>query len=202
MLSDLVDTLPESSLVLETERLVLRPLCENDADIGLALFTDPRVVEYVCDLATPEEVVQRLPIETRRGAGGRLGIWVATCKETQTKVGTGVLLPLPVEIEDTDWSLLIEDTYPEAEIEVGYMLVPEAWGKGYATEICARLLRFGFTETALEEIKATTDPENTASQHVLKKCGMCDEGLRRAYATSCSGFGLTREAWQSNRKQK
>ncbi|MFK7836521.1 MAG: GNAT family N-acetyltransferase [Sulfitobacter sp.] len=102
----------------------------------------------------------------------------------------------PIETDDTDWSLMVEDCYPDAEIEVGYMLLPDAWGHGFATEICARLLHFGFENTPLGEIKATTDPENAASQRVLKKCGLADQGLRRAYATECSGFGITRESWR------
>lgn len=192
-----VAALPPSALFLETERLNLRPLGKEDLDLALALFADPLVVEHVCDVSTLDEIERRLPTEMRRGAGGRLGVWVAVRKDTQAKVGTGVLLPLPVETEDTDWSLLTEGAYPNCEIEVGYMLIPDAWGQGFATEICAGLLKFGFTKTELTEIKATTEPVHHVSQKVLMKCGMKHEGIRRAYATSCSGFGLTKADWRA-----
>jgi ribosomal-protein-alanine N-acetyltransferase len=116
-------------------------------------------------------------------------------RETGEKLGTAVLLPLPIEESDTDWSLLQEDRYPDADIEVGYMLRRSAWGKGYATEACRRLVQFAFEETELDEIVAVTDPRNAVSQKVLRKCGLRDEGLRRAYADECSAFRMSRQQW-------
>lgn len=186
---------PEA-LVLKTDRLVLRPLRLDDLDLAIALFSNPDVVKYVCDVSSPEDIRDHLPVEVKRAAGGRIGIWTATRKDTGTQIGSCVLLPLPIETDDTDWSLMVEDCYPDAEIEVGYMLLPDAWGQGFATEICSRLLRFAFENTPLGEIKATTDPENSVSQRVLAKCGLTDQGMRRAYATDdCRGFGITRQEW-------
>lgn len=190
-----VTPIPPDDLVLETDRLILRPLTLDDLDLAIALFTNPDVVKYVCDVFTPQEIEEHLPIEVKRAAGGRIGIWTATRKDTGARIGTCILLPLPIETEDTDWSLMVEDRYPDAEIEVGYILLPDAWGHGFATELCARLLNFGFENTPLGEIKATTDLENAASQRVLTKCGLSDQGLRRAYATECRGFGIAREVW-------
>ncbi|MEQ9260913.1 MAG: GNAT family N-acetyltransferase [Roseovarius sp.] len=192
-----VAAMPEMSLFLETERLKLRPFWLQDKDIAVELFTDPAVTRYVYGNAfSYDEILEQLPLETRRGAGGRLGIWCAMRRDTGEKVGTGVLLPLPIDTDDTDWSSLVPDRYPEGEVEVGYMLKREAWGNGYATEICRALLRFGFEQTALDEIKATVDPDNVASHRVLRKCGMEHEGLRRAYATTCDGYGITRRQWE------
>ena len=47
----------------------------------------------------------------------------------------------------------------------------------------------------LEEVVACTDPENHASQHVLKKSGLRDVGLRRAYGAQIPGFEVTRREW-------
>lgn len=191
-----VPPMPPDELVLETDRLVLRPLTLDDLGLAIALFNNPDVVKYVCDVMSPEDIRDHLPVQVKRAAGGRIGNWTATRKDTGMKIGSCVLLPLPIDTDDTDWSLMVEDRYPDAEIEVGYMLVPEAWGKGFATEICTRLLRFGFENTPLDEIKATADPENAVSQRVLTKCGLMDQGMRRAYATDeCKGFGITREEW-------
>ena len=190
-----VPQLPPENLVLRTPRLELRPLTLEDEDLAVALFTDPEVVRYVCDVYTPEAIKDHLPVEVERGAGGRIGIWTAKLIETGAKIGTGVLLPLPIDAKDTDWSLLVHDRYPDAEIEVGYMLLPGAWGQGFATEICVCLLQFAFEHMALDEIKAVTDPGNLASQRVLQKCGLAAEGMRRAYGEDCAGFGITRRAW-------
>ncbi len=185
-----------TQLVLETERLVLQPLSMDDTGLAISMFTDPDVVRYVCDLYSPEEIAENLHTQIRRGAGGRIGIWSMTRKDSGEKIGSCILLPVPVEEDDTDWSLVVEDRYPEAEIEVGYLLRPQAWGQGFATEICQRLLRFSFEMTSLSEIVATTDQKNTASHHVLGKCGLTNEGLQRAYATECTFFRIRRDDWE------
>ena len=71
-------------------------------------------------------------------------------------------------------------TYPAWQVEVGYLLQTAYWVQDYAIEICARLLRFAFEQTTLEDILATTDPDNDESRRVLRKCVMRSIGLRRA----------------------
>ena len=93
---------------------------------------------------------------------------------------------------------MVGDDLPDCEIEIGYILKKSAWGKGYATEATNRLLKFAFEETPLEELVATTDLENIASQRVLEKCGLVYEGMRRAYAEECPGFRITRQQWLDN----
>lgn len=183
-------------LILESERLLLRPVAETDIDIACALLMDPAVMRYVGgEPYSRERVDMEAQRALRRGAGGCIGIWCVTDKASDEKLGTGVLLPLPIEESDTNWDLVQPDALPDAEIEVGYLLKPSAWGKGYATEACKRLLRFAFEETPLSEIVAITAAENTASQHVLRKSGLRFEGLRRAYGGDCPGFRLGKAAW-------
>ena len=189
------EPLEPAALVLETERFRMRPLGEEDIDLAHDIFLDPEVVKYVCELSKPEELASEVETAMTRGAGGRLGVWCIVDKATFEKMGTAVLLPLPLDEDDTDWSLLVEDRYPDAEIEIGYMLKRSAWGRGIATEVCTRLVRFAFEQTALEELVACTDPENLASQNVLKKSGLRDVGLRRAYGVQIPGFEVTRREW-------
>lgn len=184
------------NLNLESERLSLRPLAAGDLDLSRALLSDPEVMKYVGPTLSEAQLVERMPKITRRCAGGAIGIWSVSDRATGEKIGTGVLLPMPVEQDEIDWELVVGDDLPEAEIEVGYLLRRSAWGRGYATEICARLLRFAFEETTLEEVVAITDPDNVASQRVLRKCGLVDEGLRRAYASQCPCFRMTRRQWR------
>ena len=129
-------------------------------------------------------------------AGGRIGIWCVSRKDTGEKIGDCVLTPLPIDSGDIDWEQVTPDSYPHDEIEIGYLLVPEVWGQGFATELCARLLRFAFEQTALRRVVAVTDRGNANSQHVLQKCGLRPTGPRRAYAEDdCSGFEIMREEW-------
>jgi len=182
-------------LEIETERLNLRPLSKDDLALALDLFTDERVMRYVGEVETPELIRRELPIWCQRAGGGAIGIWATYEKETGVAVGSAILLPMPVELDDTDWSLMGTDDMPDAEIEVGYLLKPDMWGKGYATELCERLLDFGFENTDLEEIVAVTDLENDASRRVLTKSGMREHGKRRAYATETTDFRMTRAQW-------
>jgi ribosomal-protein-alanine N-acetyltransferase len=63
--------------------------------------------------------------------------------------------------------------------EIGYVLHPDVWGKGIATEAAESLLKFGFEELLLHRIYATCDPRNNGSYKVLTKLGMTYEGRIR-----------------------
>ncbi len=186
------------NLDLKSERLLLRPLAETDSDVAIELFTDPAVIRYVCETYTEQQVVEEMPKYTKRCAGGCIGAWCVVERATQEKLGMAILLPLPIEEDDRNWDLVVGDDVPDCEIEIGYILKKSAWGKGYATEATKRLLKFAFEETPLEELVATTNSENTASQRVLEKSGLVYEGMRRAYAVDCPGYRITRQQWLEN----
>jgi len=63
------------------------------------------------------------------------------------------------------------------EGEIWYLVKPESWGKGIATEAATHLLDLGFGELGLHRIWATCLPENPASARVLEKVGMRKEGF-------------------------
>ena len=178
----MIEPLYQQELRLETARLILCPLSMLDADLGAALFTDPEAVCFVGDVYSRDKLSRHLETDVRRGAGGRIGIWCVTRKDAGEKIGSGILLPLPINEDDTVWSLIVEDSYPDVDTEVGYLLVRSAWGQGFATEICRRLLSYGFEKTTLSEIVAVTHLENAASQNVLGKCGFKPDRWRRRCA--------------------
>ncbi len=184
------------NLVMESERLRLRPLEADDIDLGSEMLTDPDVMRFVGgETYAPERVLEEMEHAVRRGADGWIGVWCVIDKATGEKLGTAILLPLPIEERDTNWDLVQPGLRPDAEIEIGYVFKKTAWGKGYATEACTRLLRFAFEESPLDEVVAVTAPENHKSQHVLGKCGLRREGQRRAYSGDCPGFRITRDQW-------
>lgn len=193
----MIEALEPRALVLDTPRLCLRPWSVEDEDLCLALLCDPAVMRFVGGALSEADARAHMPNALRRGAGGRLGIWSVERRDTGEKIGDGVLTPIPIETEEPDWAQLVPDAYPEAEIEVGYLLKPGAWGQGFATEICARLLRHAFEQTALARVVACTDPDNAASQKVLLKCGMRDCGLARAYGEMVPWFEMSRADWQT-----
>ena len=63
--------------------------------------------------------------------------------------------------------------------EISYIIHPEYWKRGFATEVAHTLLALGFTTLSLHRMYATCDPRNLASERVLQKLGMCYEGRMR-----------------------
>jgi ribosomal-protein-alanine N-acetyltransferase len=63
--------------------------------------------------------------------------------------------------------------------EIGYVLKPEYWGKGYMFETINRVVRFGFDEMQLHSIEANVNPLNERSQKVLERVGFKKEAYFR-----------------------
>ena len=72
---------------------------------------------------------------------------------------------------------MVLDTENNAEAETGYMLFPEYWGRGYATEITKLLVEKAEKTGILDRVTAIIDPENTASRNVLLKNGFISEKI-------------------------
>ena len=187
-------------LELQSERLLLTPLALADLDLVLELWTDPAVVEYVCDVVTEEELRKEMSDAIKRGGNGGIGIWCVADRSTREKLGETYLLPLPIDTDDTDFSLVVMGQMPDADIEIGYFLKRSSWGKGYATEICKRLLQFAFQQVSLKEVVATVDEDNAASKKVLEKSGLRDCGRMRCYGKDSPIYRITREEWKELRK--
>ena len=62
--------------------------------------------------------------------------------------------------------------------EIGYVLHPDFWGKGFAKEAVMRLMTFGFAELRLHRMTAKIMTQNAASKRVAEKCGMRHEAHR------------------------
>ena len=179
-------------LVLHTERMTLIPFDASDVDIAIEMFTDPEVLKFAGGVMDEEEVRRELPKWTRRGGNGCIGIWCITSKFSGEKLGTGALLPMPIEEDDTDFYLVVPGQMPDGDVEVGYFLKQSAWGKGYATEACKRLLQLAFENSPLTEVVASYDAGNDASRNVLLKSGFVDRGMRRCYGEDAPDLRITR----------
>ncbi len=180
-------------LELSSERLLLRPFVPDDVDICLAMFTDPAVVKYAGGILSESVIEGKMANWTKRGGSGEIGIWCIVDREGGEKYGSVALLPIPIDEDDTDFSLVIPGSLPNGDIEIGYFLKRSAWNKGYATEACKRLLQFVFDETMLEEVVATFEEENTASRHVLEKAGFVNHGTMRCYGEDGPNYRIAQE---------
>jgi ribosomal-protein-alanine N-acetyltransferase len=188
---ELVDN-SSMNLELSSERLALIPLERNDIDLCIEMFTDPDVLKYADGAISESEVRTAMPDWTKRGGNGCIGIWCISDRKSGEKYGTVALLPIPIEEDDTDFSLVVTGKIPDGEIEIGYFLKRTAWGRGYATEACKRLLQFVFEDTPLAEVVATFDDENIASRKVLLKAGFKDRGRMLCYGEDGPVYRITR----------
>lgn len=190
------------NLAFHSDRLTLTPYTPDDFDLSMRLFTDPAVLRYAGEVMSEEHIKENMPTWSRRGGNGGIGIWTVSDRRTGEKYGSAALLPMPVDEDETDFSLLVPGEMPQCDIEIGYYLKRSAWGFGYATEASRRLLRFAFEETPLKEVVATFHKENLASRNVLLKAGFTDRGTMRCYGKDDGlNFRITRDEWlqqQSN----
>ncbi|MDN4491971.1 GNAT family N-acetyltransferase [Ureibacillus aquaedulcis] len=92
--------------------------------------------------------------------------------------------------------------------EIGYVVHPDFWGLGYATEVARILIEFGFTQLSLHRISATCDPRNIGSVKVLEKVGMVREGTIRDDFIIHDGwrdshlYGILEHEWLENNTSK
>lgn len=66
-------------------------------------------------------------------------------------------------------------TNDASETELGYMLLPEYWGKGIGSTVAKKLMDYAFAEKTTKRIIAIIDPKNTASKKILINNGFVSE---------------------------
>ena len=139
-------------------------------------------------------------MHTTNDGNGGIGFWCVSDRNTGEKLGDTYLLPMPIDEDDTDLSLVVMGQMPDADIEVGYFLKQSAWGRGYATEVCKRMLQFAFQELPMNEIVASVEEENVVSRKVLEKSGLRDRSRTRSYGKVSPIYRITREEWNASQK--
>jgi RimJ/RimL family protein N-acetyltransferase len=162
--------------LLRTERLQLRAWTTAPAD--LARLTDiygrAEVTRWLGGAPTvpPEELVARWAAISARDE--RFGCWAIELPDGSV-AGTVLLKPLPNGV---------------GEVEVGWHLHPDAWGRGYATEAAREVIARGF-DAGLPEVYAVVRPGNEASLAVCRRLGMQPLGrFRRWYDVELEAFRL------------
>jgi ribosomal-protein-alanine N-acetyltransferase len=145
------------SHVLETERLILRPVTVHDHTALLAHWTDPEVRRFLFDgeLLSADEVMAVIADSESTFASSGYGIWVIEASGDLAMAGTAGLRPLE-----------------DAGIEIVYSLAPLAWGRGYATEAARTVLDYALGPLGLPEVLAEIDQGNAASVAVIERLGM------------------------------
>ncbi len=147
---------------LETERLLLRRLNVNDVDEVLALRGNSEIMKYIPrPLAKSKEDALAHIAMIEEKIVNNTGInWGITLKGNQKIIG--IIGHYKISPENH-------------RAEIGYMSLPETYGKGYITEAIKAVLTYGFDQMKLHSVEAVIDPKNSASEKVLLKNGFVKE---------------------------
>lgn len=150
-----------NTVLLTTERLVLRRFTDADADHIFALDNDPDVMRYLNGgTPTSRDVIENQILPT-----------FLHYDANQPGLGFWAVEPIASD-EFLGWvSLRLTDDVP-GEAVLGYRFCKATWGKGYATEACRGLIEKGLADMGVERVIATTYQDNVGSQRVMEKLGM------------------------------
>jgi ribosomal-protein-alanine N-acetyltransferase len=148
--------------VIETERLILRRITNDDVNEVFELRSNPETMKYIPRplVKTTEDALEHVAMIEEK-ITSNIGInWGITLKGDSRVLGI------------IGYYRMQPENY---RAEIGYMLLPEYHGKGIIPEAVNRLIAYGFNDLKLHSIEAVIDPENFASEKVLQKCGFVKE---------------------------
>lgn len=152
---------------IETDRLILRKMCIDDADDMYSYARLPAVTKYLTWNPHPSVSYTRNYLEyvATRYAVGEFYDWAVIEKKSQRMIGTCGFTRFNLNSDGA---------------EVGYVIHPDYRGQGYATEALRAVISFGFDTLNLVRIEAKYMEGNVASRRVMDKVGMRYEGTNRA----------------------
>ncbi len=167
--------------MLETERLLIRRFTLDDLPRLIEMRSEAEVNKYLggTTLQNPEAITKRMQVYIDCYEKFGFGVCAMIWTETGEMIGWGGLMPL-------------DDT---TEIEVGYGLVKEFWGKSIGYECAKAWLDFGFNEKKLARIVAVASPENTGSWRIMEKCGMKYEKTETYYGMECVFYAISKQGY-------
>ena len=145
--------------ILETKRLILREFHFSDAPFILTLVNTPSWLKFIGDknvhsLQDAEKYLDNGPMTSYKENG--FGLWAVLLKEDQNPIGM--------------CGLVNRDSLED--IDIGYALLAEFSGKGYAYEIASATIHYANTVLGIKKVVAITDANNVSSIKLLNKIGL------------------------------
>jgi RimJ/RimL family protein N-acetyltransferase len=145
---------------IRTERLVLRESEARDRAALIELFASPEVGTYIGGARSRDELERAVP----EVPGRRFGFFV-------------------VDLDGAMIGMITFDRRAEerlgragGEAELGYLFLPESWGRGYAAEACAAALGWFAGACPGEPVALCTQTANGAAMRLAKKLGFTEAG--------------------------
>lgn len=144
---------------LETERLVIRNIGDQDLDPLLKIYTNSKNMRYVSDGRydwTRDQLYAKYQDNNQNYKNG-FGIFAVQLKNSGDVIGEAGFFNSFCDLKT---------------LEIGYIVDSKFWNNGYGYEICKALIKYGFEVLELKEIVSRMYAENLASVRLSEKCGM------------------------------
>lgn len=166
--------------VVSTSRAVLRRFCKADTESMIAVFSDPDVMRFGDGKQDADWIRQWIEKTAEYYEQWGFGPWAVILRELPTPIGYCGLFRL-------------DDINGQPEIELGYRLAKEFWGRGIATEVATAVRDMAFDEFGIERLISLIDPDNDRSIRVATKLGMVciDEAFLPGYSHADHVYAYT-----------
>lgn len=181
--------------VLETERLILRPPVADDLPWLQDQVNAPGVMRHLGGIRSAERVAEGLENDIAAFASGDYRRWTVWLRVGACRVGRCGLFRVRSEAAPDGL---------RGRNEIGWTLVEDRWGQGYATEAARAVLGFGFGTLGHGAIFAQTSDSNRASTRMMGRLGFArrpeldwDDPDYPPQDNPTTVYHLTREAWQA-----
>jgi RimJ/RimL family protein N-acetyltransferase len=152
-----------AELRLETERLVLRHARPEDLDVWLYDLNSPAVMARLGGVKSIEDVTAAFARMLDNGADGELPFLVVTLKSDGTALGKCGL----ARISETGAPRELA-----GDVQIGWSLSADHWGRGYAREAAESILAHAFAHLGLPTVYGQTSASNTPSWGLMRRLGM------------------------------
>lgn len=165
-MNEILERFVKDTPVFETDRLIFRPIRQDDAEDMYGYACDGEVTKYLLwsehpDIGFTRRYIKRIGELYRQG---EYYDWAAVRKSDRKMIGTAGFAQLDMK---------------NGAGEIGYVLARPCWHQGYGTEMAKALIDFGFSYFGFNRIQARYMKENVYSRSVMDKCGMRFEGILR-----------------------
>jgi len=146
---------------IESERLLLRQWREEDFEAYAEYFADEATARFVGGVKPRHEAWRSMAAQVGHWVLRGHGVWAVEEKESGDFVGAvGLWRP---------------EGWPE--LEVGYWLIPSAWGKGYASEAARRSRQYAYEVLGAKTLVSYIHPDNEPSKRVAERMGARQEAV-------------------------
>jgi RimJ/RimL family protein N-acetyltransferase len=179
---------------IDTRRLRLRPLRQEDASVLFEVWSDPEAMRYF----------SFLPMQDMEQARARVA-------DKWRSLNDGSSVTCVIELADTGEVLgdcaLFNGVADSQRADIGFCLIRKHWGKGYMAEAASALIDHGFQTIGLRRIEADVDPRNLSSIQLLERLGFKREGYLRerwiigGEVMDTALYGLLRSDWPPDGNQ-